>query len=237
MQATYAHSGGHLLVDHLQAVSELAEDLADDGKMTCGSWARLAGLWHDLGKYRPGFQRYLRGHETLDAHIEGKVAGREKTHSAAGALWAIETLEASHGARGKLAARALAYVIAGHHAGLDDWHHGLHERLSGIDAQTELREAKAAQPPAKVMDAGNFDPDLTHIPGGRAGFALWVRMIFSCLVDADFLDTEAHFDSSKPARREGFPSIAQMRVELTAYLDGLISNVPASEVNAHRARV
>ena len=58
-------------------------------------------------------------------HTEGKVGGREKTHSAAGALWAIYKFEAKHGASGKLAVRVLAYVIAGYHAGLDNWDNGL----------------------------------------------------------------------------------------------------------------
>ena len=133
MELHLAHSGGHVLQDHLQAVATMSADFAAEVAVLGGSsqWAYLAGLWHDLGKYRPGFQRYLQSSENPDAHIEGKVAGREKTHSAAGALWAVEALGAAHGERGKLAARVLAYVIAGHHAGLDDWHQGLFERLSG----------------------------------------------------------------------------------------------------------
>lgn len=234
-----AHSGGHLLHVHLESVSAYAAGFAAavDTAGVGTPWAELAGKWHDLGKYRPGFQRYLRASDSPDAHIEGKVAGREKTHSAAGALWAIETLGARHGERGKLAARVLAYVIAGHHAGLDDWHQGLFERLSSADAKAELLDAIDAQPPESVLDAGNFVPDLSAIPGGPAGFALWVRMIFSCLVDADFLDTEAHFDAGKPARREGFPPIEQMRVALVAHLERLAASASASDVNTHRAQV
>jgi hypothetical protein len=51
-----------------------ARTLQDNGFSV--SWAELAGRWHDLGKYRPGFQRYVR--QTEDAHIERRVAGREK---------------------------------------------------------------------------------------------------------------------------------------------------------------
>ncbi len=239
MQSPLAHSGGHLLAIHLQAVASQSQEFAAniDSLGKTQGWAYLAGLWHDLGKYRPGFQRYLQASENPDAHIEGKVPGREKTHSAAGALWAMETLGADHGERGRLAARVLAYVIAGHHAGLDDWHQGLFERLSGADALTELQEAKDAQPPASVLDAEKFVPDLTAIPGGATGFAFWVRMIFSCLVDADFLDTEAHFDAAKPARRTGFASIDQMRVALAVHLEQLAASASASEVNTHRALV
>jgi CRISPR-associated endonuclease/helicase Cas3 len=239
MTGSLAHSGGHLLADHLQSVAKLAAAFAQDGWAagTAEGWAHLAGLWHDLGKYRPGFQRYVRLSDNSDAHIEGRVPGRDKTHSAAGALWAMETLGAHHGERGKLAARVLAYVIAGHHAGLDDWHGGLAQRLASADAMAELQEAKAAQPPASILDAGAFVPDLSAIPGGAAGFALWVRLLFSCLVDADFLDTEAHFDAAKPARRGGFPSLDAMRGALDAHLQTLSAGAQASSVNTLRAQV
>ena len=234
-----AHSGGHLLSDHLMAVAALAKEFATDA-LPAGAdpqWAYLAGLWHDLGKYRPGFQRYLRATDNSDAHIEGKVAGREKTHSAAGALWAIETLGSLHGTRGKLAARVLVFVIAGHHAGLDDWHQGLSQRLAGDDALAELEEAKAALPPDSVLQAGDFVPNLASIPGGPAGFALWVRMLFSCLVDADFLDTEAHFDAAKPTRRTGFPTLDAMQSALNSHLQRLAASAPPTRVNTLRAQV
>ena len=92
MAEPWAHSGGHLLEDHLQAVAGAAAELAEtlDGGGRSARWAAIAGQWHDLGKYRPGFQRYVRqAGEGENAHIEHRVAGREKTHSAAGALWAM----------------------------------------------------------------------------------------------------------------------------------------------------
>ena len=103
-----------MLVDHLRAVAALAAEFSQpfDASDPTQRWAYLAGLWHDLGKYRPGFQKYVQLADNPDAHIEGKVIGREKTHSAAGALWSMQRLEQSHGAPGKLAARVLAYLIA-----------------------------------------------------------------------------------------------------------------------------
>lgn len=239
MSEPLAHSGGHLLADHLQAVANMAAEFSGVFEPAAANqrWAYLAGLWHDLGKYRPGFQRYLLQSDNPDAHIEGKVSGREKTHSAAGALWAIETLEKTHGASGKLAGRVLAYVIAGHHAGLHDWNGGLNERLAEDDGQTELQEAKDANPPLRILDSGGFAPDLRAIPGGAAGFALWTRLLFSCLVDADFLDTEAHFDAGKPARRCGFPTLNQMRDLLDAHMTVKASLAAPSAVNTLRADI
>jgi CRISPR-associated endonuclease/helicase Cas3 len=62
MAEPLAHSGGHLLAEHLQSVAELAGEFSKtfDGAGGAKRWAYLAGLWHDLGKYRPGFQRYVR---------------------------------------------------------------------------------------------------------------------------------------------------------------------------------
>ena len=62
MSEPLAHSGGHVLADHLRAVANIAADFsaAFDAVAVTQRWAYLAGMWHDLGKYRPGFQRYLR---------------------------------------------------------------------------------------------------------------------------------------------------------------------------------
>lgn len=226
----FAHSGGHTLVEHLQAVARMAAAFSApfETPEPSTSWAYLAGLWHDLGKYRIGFQRYINLADNPDAHIEGKIGGREKTHSAAGALWAIQQLNKPNQPFGNI----LAYLIAGHHAGLSDWDGGLKERLQSEDSQLELKEALDAHPPAHILAHGDL---MAQIPGGAFGFALWVRMLFSCLVDADFLDTEAHFDAGKPARREGFPTLGQMRLALAVHMTTMpMADTP---VNALRADV
>ena len=232
MSEPFAHSGGHLLVDHLKTVAELAAAFSEafDTAQVAKRWAYLAGLWHDLGKCRPGFQLYLRQSDNPDAHIEGKVGGREKTHSAAGAVWAIQQLNKPNQPYGNI----LAYLIAGHHAGLDDWDGGLNQRLQSDDAKQELKEALAANPPANILAHNDL---VAQIPGGPAGFSLWVRMLFSCLVDADFLDTEAHFDAGKPDRRDGFPTLEQMRLVLEAHMIAKAASAIPSDVNILRADI
>jgi CRISPR-associated endonuclease/helicase Cas3 len=221
----------HDLDVHLLAVGTLARRFAE----TFGpDWAELAGSWHDLGKYRSGFQRYLALSHNPDGHIEGRVSGREKTHSAAGALWAIQQLNQSNGLP---LGHVLAYLIAGHHAGLDDWHSGLKERLNSADSQEELRSALAGVPEAHQGILHPTLPVAPRIPGGEAGFALWVRMLFSCLVDADFLDTEAYFDAGKPARRSGFPTLAQILAAFDQHMNTKAAEAPATPVNVLRADI
>ncbi|EQD62448.1 DEAD/DEAH box helicase:HD domain protein, partial [mine drainage metagenome] len=115
----------HDLAEHLREVGALAASFAQHYG---AGWARLAGRWHDLGKYRPRFQHYIRqvsGFEA-DAHIKGEVGGKAP-HSTAGAMLAKEHFkQAGFGNAG----RVLAYLIAGHHAGLADWFGGLEVRLT-----------------------------------------------------------------------------------------------------------
>lgn len=244
MDDDWAHSppqpGGqaHLLDEHLRSVGALAGQLAHDRAQDL---ARLAGWWHDLGKRRPGFQRYIRQAGSHDAHIE-RVADRDKTHSAAGALWAEQHLKARFGARGRLLACVLQYVIAGHHAGLDNWHGGLAERLASEDADTESQEALARAPADDLLRPSFELPDLTRLPlrsehgSGQPGrFALWVRMLFSALVDADFLDTESFMDPARAQSRRGAPDIEALQSVLAAHMERLARS--DTQVNRLRALV
>jgi CRISPR-associated endonuclease/helicase Cas3 len=225
----------HDLDEHLRQAAALGAEFA--APFGAGEWARLAGLWHDLGKYRARFQRYIAqasGYDP-DAHIEGKPG--KAPHSTAGALLACDTLG--------IPGRILAYLIAGHHAGLSDWnseHSSLASRLEGDKAREELREALEAQPPADILAAAEgFKPDLRRVPGGREGFALWVRMLFSCLVDADFLDTEAFMDGDKAGRRGGYPDLPALLACFDRHMDGLAARLaeqgPLSPVNLLRVDI
>lgn len=225
---------GHPLRDHLTSVAALAGQFAEP--LNSHDWAFLAGLWHDLGKYRPGFQNYIR--MTGDAHIEGKLpANSDKTHSAAGALHALRALPQRWGDSFAALARVLSYLIAGHHAGLGDWVTGVGPRLLGSGAQhceNEYREAiaacEAAAPDLLAVPAGfDLQRALAAIPGPRLPqpltTSLWIRMLFSALVDADFLDTERFMDESKSALRRGAPPIDSYLEQLEAHLAAKAADV------------
>lgn len=220
----------HDLADHLKCVAALAASHARP--FGAHNWAHLAGLWHDLGKYRPRFQHYIRkvsGFET-DAHIKGETG--KAPHSTAGAMLACD--------RFNEAGRVLAYLIAGHHAGLYDWNSefsSLEYRLQQEDSRGELNQALAENPPAEILDHGTFTPDLRAIPGGSSGFALWVRMLFSCLVDADFLDTEAYMDAGKSAQRSGWADMQTLLQQFERFMADKTVAANPTPVNQLRADI
>ena len=212
----------HSLEDHLRGVAALAETFA--AAFEAGDWAKLAGLWHDLGKYRLAFQHYIRSVSGYDAHIEapGKV-----DHSTAGALYAIKRMDGL--------GRILAYLIAGHHAGLPDWQSAdkpISSLVNRLEQPDLLAEALAQAPPADILDA----PPPTSNPGQR-DLALWIRLLFSCLVDADFLDTEQFMSPEKTALRSRYPALAKLEPDFDAYMAALAAQADRSPVNQARAAV
>ncbi|MFG6416259.1 CRISPR-associated endonuclease Cas3'' [Roseateles sp. DC23W] len=241
----------HGLTAHLDKVAALAAEFSSAWGDTL--WAGLAGAWHDLGKARPGFQRHIR--HNPDAHIESRVPGAEKTHSAAGALHARAEFGRLLDARSADGvARVLQYLIAGHHAGLADWqpqdgHGGLAPRLAEAAAQAEYEEAlrglaEAGETLQAAPDSAKLSAAARALLGQREPLArsLALRMLFSALVDADFLDTEKHFDDAKATRRADFPPLNEYADQLQAHLHALservqVSGQAGSPVMAARAEV
>ncbi len=242
-----AQAAPHPLNEHLRNVARLAAELAP---APLSELARLAGLWHDLGKRRPGFQHYIRAAGGAEAHIEGRVPDRDKTHSGAGALWAEQLLAERFGGEGRLLSRLLQYAIAGHHAGLADWSNtpgSLGSRLADDAVLAELQESIARPTPADILrpELAALDPAaLRHLLNdapkgqtprpGRA--ALWLRMLFSALVDADFLDTEAYFDPLRATSRAGSHSMAALNSACARYVDAM-TDAATGAVNVVRGRV
>ena len=219
----------HLLEDHLRKVARLASRFA--AEFDGHEWALLAGLWHDLGKYRPAFQKRIGALTGFDpeAHIEG--APGKVTHSTAGAVHAIKHF----GALG----RVIAYLIAGHHAGLPDWNPddggqgALQARLESAGA--EYAEALAQSIPADILNPPATPPKLPSIKQDE--FALWVRMLFSCLVDADFLDTESFMDADKSASRVQSTTLGELKEKFDAYMEDVGRKARPTPVNAIRADI
>lgn len=221
----------HVLADHLRAVAETAAKFA---RPFCSeAWAEYIGLLHDLGKYHPDWQRYI--HQDTDASDENRDSTKYRpTHSGAGALAALNKVNHHP------VARTVAYCVAGHHAGLDDWHGGLDSRLCSTTEQ-QLYQAIAALPPVKEILQRPFPT--TPPPMWKNGVQdtehlhLWVRMLFSCLVDADFLDTEAFMNPSLAKERGRYPSLDDLRQRYDAFMAAKEAAAPNTPINSLRRTI
>lgn len=205
----YAHSGSKTdksdwqpLSVHLKKVGRIAAKNAR--YFDAAILAESTGLLHDLGKYTEEFQKRLEGGKRVD-------------HATAGAKMAIQ----KWGRFGKL----LAYIIAGHHAGLAN---GIDsgENRSTLDDRlkktiSELNEI--------WMDEIVFPEQLSFPPikptKDFEGFqlAFLIRMLFSCLVDADFLDTEKFYLEleGKKQKRGSCPPLKNLQNALNSHLENL----------------
>lgn len=168
-----------LLRDHLEAVARLAEARA--AKFGAGKLGRLAGLAHDLGKYSCQFQARLAG------------SSEKVDHSSAGAQEMYHRF-------GPIVGRALAFIIAGHHSGLPDGNGGdaknLPARLEKVVPPYHYFTQDLAVPDIRNQDLAAM-PRAKNAAMGAFSFAFCIRMLYSCLVDADYLDTERFMQPEK----------------------------------------
>ncbi|NCC49921.1 MAG: CRISPR-associated helicase Cas3' [Spartobacteria bacterium] len=219
-----APSEWQTLEAHLNGVAKSSADFASP--FGGNEWAFLAGLWHDLGKYSPAFQKKLYDANGIEAHIE-TTPGRV-VHSDAGAH--LATLKEWHNTD-----RLLAWLIMGHHAGLADY---------------DSDKSGPAALQARMLDPQRSDPVLLNVPDAirnhqrpaqaipkDASPAFFIRMLFSCLVDADFLDTEAFMTPEKAKKREKYPDLAVLAAKFDHFLENVTKNAQKTPVNVVRNEV
>ena len=213
----------HTLYDHLTGTAKRTAEMA--GEFGCAEWGRLAGLWHDLGKYSEDFQQMIRAASGMEAHIETKS---RVDHSTAGGIFAVEQFPGI--------GRILTYLISGHHAGIPDWQSETAGRaaLAQRVQKTELlQKTLTSKPPTEILKQDI--PQEKPKPGSDP--ALWIRMLFSCLVDADFLDTESFFELEKAAARVGYPQLFELLPLFTTYMTKKQKAAGDTPVNRLRAKI
>ena len=218
MEQYYAHiaeDGRKQTVrEHLIGTSNLSGEFGSD--FGAAPIAKVAGAYHDLGKYSPGFQERLNGGERVD-------------HSTAGAEL-IQQLYSSIGAF------IAAFCIADHHTGLQN---------GGTPDCPEPGTFRARL--EKVLD-GNLDysayknDNLPSLEGldklpfefkNMFQLLFFIRMVYSCIIDADYLDTEAFMLNKK--RSYEYDSIETMYKKLEAYIKDFWP--PKSLINEKRCDI
>ncbi len=210
------------LAEHVKTVSRLTSQRAE--KFGAGRLGAVIGLLHDLGKYSREFQDYIGG------------KGSSPDHATAGAC-EIRRFEAATSSD-RLAILIGAYCIAGHHSGLPNWlgDRALSERLEKqipvLDPiwQKQLSSDAHCDLLPKLKPYG----EKTGIDKSMAAFqlAMFGRMLFSCLVDADFRDTEEFYSHAegKSIDRE-WPALTTIVVDLIDRFDVHMAGLAASAGN------
>jgi len=218
------------LKEHLGNVARMAGEFAEP--FGGEEWARLAGLWHDLGKYSDAFQAKLLVENGVEAHLETKP-GRV-IHSQAGGHLAQQTMVDAG------LDRIFCWLIMGHHAGLADYSS---DKTGAKALGPKMRDPAVsdeilANVPAEIRTLSNPAPPAMLLKDLPADLSFLIRMIFSCVVDADFLDTEAFMDRRrKRIRKEHYPSVDALLAALDQHMKKLCGDANPSRVNAIRAQV
>ena len=193
---------------HLLHTARLAEIFATP--FGAGELACQAGLRHDLGKASEQFQAYVRGN-----------AARGGNHLSLGASLASQ----NH-------CPELAFVIAGHHGGLpnpEDLKQTLSQPSPGAEACGPLLD--------HLKDLGLHDALSSPTTASSLDREMLIRFLFSCLVDADWLDTDAHFKGHKHFRRLHHRDLEALAETMIAAQDELIARSAPSPVNEIRRQV
>ena len=226
-----------LLKDHLNGVAKLAGEFASE--FGNKDWGEVLGYWHDLGKYLPAWQAYLLRNSGCDpeAHVEGN--NNRPNHSSAGAVLAFDKLK-SHPV-----SKLIAYGIAGHHAGLPDaeapsigdsldarvfknpFNPNLNTEEINIikqmhEAEEFLDKEFPTSAPLNISKKEDGEKYKEH-------FHLWNRILFSCLVDADFLDTEKFMNPEQHTERGNYLPMIELKDRFDKYMEGKKSDLPLNK--------
>lgn len=191
------------VLEHAIGTANCAEKFASS--FTVPIYGKILGLYHDIGKFSKEFQNYL-----LYGGVKGSV-----DHTGAGSIEIFKTGLNSKNPTFFL----LAMCIAGHHGGLPDMGDNPKTSEKGTllyrlnnSSFPDCAVYKEYLPSIKSEDVPDITKNLT------AAFAqmFYVRMLYSCLVDADYLDTEA-FLADKTVLRSGFIDITKMKLLVDEY--------------------
>ncbi len=232
----YTYEGdGSSTIGHANRTAELCARFAEI--MTFGmngewrKWGWQLGLWHDLGKFSREFQKHIGA--TGDSEEEHAATGGRVDHSSAGAKYAME--------RNPVLGDFMAYAIAGHHGGLPKGTALFYERLKGDHPEWRSFAHPDLLKNDPVKKLWNGDALALLNEPRRFGYAtsMQIRMMFSCLVDADFLSTEAFMNPAQQAERPRWPGdiLDRMSCMLESRLSALEEGAAPGKISSLRAEI
>lgn len=199
------------VAEHLTGTAALCREFAD--AFGAGAEGELAGLSHDMGKCTEGFQNRL-------LH-DGSIVD----HATAGAVFCA-----------KQGHMFTAACVAGHHGGLPDFGNARADHAGEATLFGRLKKGITEQYLERCGESGVSLP--SGFPSaapeqGKLQASFWTRMLYSCLVDADFLDTERFMQGERG--RGGAEDIGTLLTKLENYI--LPWQTPRSELNRLRCEI
>ena len=205
---------------HLEGTALLAKEFAEE--FGYGEWGYFCGMLHDIGKYSTKFQGRIMG------------SGEKADHATAGAQLCLRL-----GKEKGSYYVAPAYCIAGHHAGLPD---------TGTSADTGDRGTFTGRMKKRVEDYGAYQEEISipQLPPPVLSAAekkdltfsmsFLIRMLYSCLVDADYLNTEDFMKDGETSRMTG-ETIPVLLEKLNRHIARWLVNDDQDTINGRRTEI
>lgn len=220
----------HRLTDHLQKTAELCRNFAQSFHLE--KVAAILGYTHDIGKASKEFQERIKTIAGIEAHLEGKTP-QHVDHSTSGAQHLIKRYGLQLGT-------ILAYCIAGHHTGLPN---GTGDEDNVLSRRLKRKICDYSQI-IDWLDEKLFDLNITDIiPGAKKDKKLnnyriqfMIRMLYSVLTDADFLDTEEFMDPEQANLRKSSNNITELYNHFQKFLR-LLNQKEKTPINIKRMEI
>lgn len=200
--------------EHCENVANLAAQFA--GEFDCANWGRVVGLLHDKGKEKKDFQKYIR---KTSGYAPNGPSWEDKTHAYVGALLARKYYNYMF--------IFLGNPIIGHHTGLYDYscfEYDMQKKTLPPEINCKWQNIELSIP-SQFKQPKEYD------------FHHLVRLLFSCLVDADFLDTEKFMNEENAILRGGKENLHQLSIKLELHLAALKKESKKSFINNIRNEV
>ncbi len=247
--------------DHLEEVSSICGRLM--AKIDMSVAGELLGLLHDIGKYSQQFQTYIQSATGIlnpdidDEYVDAKALKGKIDHSTAGAQWVWQRFR-RYGAQGSLVGQILAVCVVSHHGGLldclkPDGKNGFMDRITKDDKKTHLQECieishkdilNKLEDLATDSFLSNFCSQLVKIIAPqkkesdtikqfRLGF--FTRFLFSCLIDADRINSADFENPDNVKLRSTTPVDWQVAIDR---LEAKVSNLTVrNEIDTLRSKI